>query len=97
MNELLVILYTEQATHSFGTTADLNFLVDSHQHKVGSVTIQNKDHNADGKAEQVQVSLSFKNIDPTAIKSVVIIQSLAYAIAVSGLRLTFAGQGAGRV
>ena len=53
LNELLVILYTEQATHSFGTTADLNYLVDSHQNKVGVVSIQNKDTNADGKAEQV--------------------------------------------
>ena len=83
MNELLVVLYTEQATHSFGTTADLNHLVDSHEHKAGVIAIQNKDVDGDGKTDQLKVDLSFTDIDPHAIKSIVIIQSLNYAISVS--------------
>lgn len=82
LNELLVILYTEKATHSFGTTADLNFLVDSHQHKAGVISVQNKDVNGDSKADQIEVKLSFNDIEPSAIKSIVIIQSLSYAISV---------------
>lgn len=40
LNELLVMVYTAEATHSFGTTADLNQLVDSHQHKAGVISIE---------------------------------------------------------
>lgn len=83
MNELLVMLYTDQATHSFGTTAELNYLVDSHKHKAGVISIENKDFDGDHKSDQVIVNLGFNNIDPSAIRSVVVVQSLNYHIHVS--------------
>jgi hypothetical protein len=43
LNELMVVLYTEQATHTFGTTAELNQLVDSHSNKAGMISIQSSD------------------------------------------------------
>lgn len=92
LNELLVMLYTDDATHSFGTTSDLNQLVDSHKHKAGVISIEKVDTNGDKKAEQILVSISFNNIDPAAIKSIVIVQSLSYAIQVRRTCLTLTGQ-----
>ena len=80
---MLVILYTEQATHSFGTTSDLNLLVDSHKHKVGSIAINNKEMDFDSKAESIVVDISFNDVKGEDIKSMVIVQSLSYTINVS--------------
>ena len=73
LNEMLVILYTEQATHSFGTTADLNQLVDNHKHKVGSIAINNVDADFDGTPESVIVDINFNDVKGEDVKSVVIV------------------------
>lgn len=45
------MVYTDDATHSFGTTADLNMLIDAHNHKAGFISIKGYQYSGDSKTE----------------------------------------------
>ena len=86
MNELVVIAYTADETFQAGTTKDLNELYSGSKGKAGVIDIQTPDLNKDGRPEEINVDISLTGVNPSEIKSVVILQTLSYSIRVSNQR-----------
>ena len=83
LNELIVLLQTDIATIQVGTTRELNNMLSGQYGRAGSIDIEHVDTNRDGKPESIDINLDIQGVDPTSIKSVVIVQSVSYGIRVS--------------
>ena len=83
MNELVVIAYTETETFQAGTTKDLNELFSGSNGKAGVIDIQTPDYNKDGRPEEINVDIALTGVNPSEIKSVVILQTVSYGLRVS--------------
>lgn len=83
MNELIVVVYTDEETYHAGSTNQLNQLLGNDQGVTGMIDIQTEDPNNDGRAEEIIVNIGLQGVSPSDVKSVVIIQSINYGISVS--------------
>jgi len=82
LNEMVVIVYTNQQTYYAGTTNQLNKLLSDNRSIAGSIDIQTTDTNQDGRSEQITVNVGLTGVRPADIKSVVFVQSFSYEIQV---------------
>lgn len=80
---MIVIIYTDQETFYAGTTNELNKLLSESRSVAGSIDIQTEDHNNDGRAEKLTVNIGLTGVKPADVKSVIVVQSISYAISVS--------------
>ena len=80
MNEMIVIVYTDEKTYHTGTTDELNKLLSNSDGVNGIIDIQTDDHNNDGLAEEITVNIGLTGVTPSEIKSVVLLQSFNYGI-----------------
>lgn len=80
LNEMIVVVYTTDRTYSFGTTSELNELLGTAQSLSPVVEITPFDTSNDGRTDQINVDIFLKNIVPSEIKSVCIVQSLRYGL-----------------
>lgn len=80
LNELVVIVYTDDQTYHAGSTNELNKLLSNSRNVAGMINIDTKDVNNDGKAEEITVNIGLTGISPNEVKSVVILQSVNYGI-----------------
>ncbi len=83
MNEMVVIVYTDDRTYHAGTTNELNMLFNNDEGVAGIVDIQTQDSNNDGKTEEINVNIGLTGVSPSEVKSVVVLQSINYGISVS--------------
>lgn len=79
LNELIAVIYTEKETFIFGSTQQLNELVGNSVSISPTLEIENLDLDKDGKNEEIKMKLSLSGLADD-IRSIVIIQSLKYAI-----------------
>ena len=85
LNEMVIIVYTDDQTYQLGTTSKLNEML-SDNHGVSSVIeIENFDENNDGRPEELNVHIGLAGIRPEEVKSVIILQSINFGIEVSVL------------
>ena len=87
MNEMVVVIYTDQQTYHTGTTAHLNSLLSNNKGVAGMLDIETQDYNNDGRAEEITVNIGLTGVEPSEIKSVFILQSINYGIQVSAQKL----------
>ena len=83
MNEMVVIIYTNDKTYQTGTTDELNKLLSNSDGVNGIIDIQTDDHNNDGVAEEITVNIGLTGVTPSEVKSIVLLQSFNYGISVS--------------
>lgn len=87
MNEMVLIVYTNEETFYAGTTNELNKLLSENRAVAGSIDIQQDDYNNDGKSEEIIVNVELTGVDPSEVKSVIVLQSLNYEIEVSNVTI----------
>lgn len=80
LNEMIVIIYTNEETYYAGTTNELNKLLSESRSVAGSLDIETEDFNNDGRAEKLTVNIGLTGVKPAEIKSLIVVQSINYAI-----------------
>ena len=73
MNEMVVIIYTNDKTYQTGTTDELNKLLSNSDGVNGIIDIQTDDHNNDGVAEEITVNIGLTGVTPSEVKSIVLL------------------------
>jgi hypothetical protein len=76
-------MYTDDAVFSFGSTKNLNDLIDGSSEESTRIspqfTILNQDTNKDGIADQIELKFTV-NTDGSKIRNIAIVQSIVYSI-----------------
>ena len=73
LNEMIVIVYTNEETFYAGTTNELNKLLSESKSVAGSLDIQTEDFNNDGIAEKLTVNIGLTGVKPADVKSVIVV------------------------
>ena len=73
LNEMIVIVYTNDETYYAGTTNELNKLLSESRSVAGSLDIQTEDFNNDGVAEKLTVNIGLTGVRPAEVKSVIVV------------------------
>lgn len=87
LNEMVVIVYTDEQTYYAGTTNELTKLLSESRNVASSINVQAEDYNNDGLSEEISVNIGLSGVNPEDVKSVVVVQTLNYAINVTSSSL----------